>query len=103
MRVSFFIGQTNGIVLGGERVRTLTERFQRLYDWKIADAVRHGFSEEELKVVYLNNPAFKATKSSRIWRLITLAYYLGQLNGIRYCDEMMNTKIELREIEGDES
>lgn len=79
-------------------MRQLTERFQRLFDWTKEDAGRHGFSEEELKVIYLNNPVFKATKSSRIWRLITLAYYLGQLNGIRYCDEMMNTKIVLRDI-----
>jgi hypothetical protein len=77
-------------------VRMLSERFQRLFDWQKKDAIRHGFTEEELSIIYLNNPAFKVTKSKRIWRLITLAYYLGQFNGIRYCDEMLNTKITLR-------
>lgn len=77
-------------------MRELTPRFQRLFNWVKQDAVRKGFTEEELTVIYLDNPAFKATKSKRIWRFISLAYYLGQLNGIRYCDEMLNTKITLR-------
>jgi guanylate kinase len=88
--------QLKAIVEGGVTVRMLNERFQRLFDWQKKDAIRHGFTEEELSIIYLNNPAFKVTKSNRIWRLITLAYYLGQLNGIRYCDEMLNAKITLR-------
>jgi hypothetical protein len=80
-------------------MRTLTDRFQRLYDWMKKDAIRSSnFTEEELSVPNLSNPAFKVTKSKRIWRLITLAFCLGQLYGIRYCDEMLNTKIVLRSV-----
>lgn len=71
----------------------ISERFQRLYDWQMKDAIRHGFTEEELSVINLSNPIFKTTKSPRIWRFIRLAYQLGELNGVRYCDEMLNTKI----------
>jgi hypothetical protein len=77
-------------------MRELTPRFQRLFDWIKKDALRHGFTEEELLVINLSNPVFKTTKSPRIWRFIRLAYHLGQLDGIRYCDEMINTKITLR-------
>ncbi len=80
-------------------MRTLTERFQRLFDWTKEKAICQDIAEEELSVINLSNPAFKVTKSRRIWRLITLAYYLGQLNGIRYCDEMLNTKISISPLE----
>jgi len=73
-------------------LRQLTERFQRLFNWTKERATRQGFTEEELSVINLSNPAFKTTKSSRIWRFISLAYYLGKLDGIRYCDEMEKTK-----------
>lgn len=78
-------------------MRVLSERFQRMYDRVKEDNMkRNGFSEEEMSKHYLDNPAFKVTKSARIWRLITLAYCLGHLRGIAYVDEMTNTKITLR-------
>jgi len=87
-------------------LRQLTERFQRLFNWTKERATRQGFTEIELSVINLSNPVFKTTKSSRIWKFITLAYYLGQLDGIRYCDEMVNTKISIDPLEipfGEES
>ena len=82
-------------------MRSLTERFQRMYDRERADYMkRYDFTEEETSVVNLSNPLFKTTKSHRIWRLITLAFCLGHLYGIRYCDEMINTKIVLHGTEG---
>jgi hypothetical protein len=80
-------------------LRQLTERFQRLFNWVKERAVLNGCTEKELSVINLSNPVFKNTKSSRIWGFITLAYYLGQLDGIRYCDEMVNTKFLIDPLE----
>lgn len=49
-------------------------------------AIEDGFTEEEVERHYLDNLSHQ-TKSSRIIRMIRLAYYLGWLRGIYYCDE----------------
>jgi hypothetical protein len=75
-------------------MRFLNVKFEKMYNRIKEDAIRHGFSEEELIITNLSNPVFK-TKSDKIWNYISLAYWLGRLDGIRYCDEMLNSKITL--------
>jgi hypothetical protein len=70
-------------------------RYQKMYADIKKEALQKGFSEEDLRRHYLDKLS-KQTKSPRIMRMITLAYYLGWLRGIRFCDEMLNTKITLR-------
>lgn len=71
------------------------ERFKRRYERVKDEALRRGFTEEELETHYLNRIC-KQTKSPRILHLITLAYYLGQLRGISDIDEGY-TQISLRD------
>ena len=45
-----------------------------------------NFTEDELSKTYLDSSVFK-TKSSRIWRMITLGFCIGKLAGIKTVDE----------------
>jgi len=47
---------------------------------------RYNFSDDELANPYLDKLSHQ-TKSSRIMRMVTLAYHLGKLKGIREVDE----------------
>lgn len=47
---------------------------------------RYNFTDEELANPYLDKLSHQ-TKSNRIMRMITLAYYLGKLKGMREVDE----------------
>ena len=47
---------------------------------------RYNFTDEELANPYLDKLSHQ-TKSSRIMIMITLAYHLGKLKGIREVDE----------------
>ncbi len=64
------------------------EKLKRHYDriLKHAKDDRFNFTDKELKSPYLDKLSHQ-TKSSRIMRMITLAYYLGKLKGIREVDE----------------
>ncbi len=57
-----------------------------LKDAKDAKRDRYNFTDEELANPYLDKLSHQ-TKSSRIMRMITLAYHLGKLKGIREVDE----------------
>lgn len=70
------------------------ERNKKDYDRVKKMALEEGFTEEELRIPYLNDLK-KTTKSIKIIRKIKLAYYLGWLRGIKYSDER-DTKIFLR-------
>lgn len=64
------------------------EKLKRHYDraLKHAKEDRYNFTDEELEHPYLDKLSHQ-TKSSRIMRMVTLAYYLGKLKGIREVDE----------------
>lgn len=47
---------------------------------------KYKFTDEELESLYLDKLSHQ-TKSKRIMRMITLAYYLGKLKGIKEVDE----------------
>lgn len=47
---------------------------------------RFNFTDDELSNPYLDKLSHQ-TKSSRIMRMVTLAYYLGKLKGIQEIDE----------------
>lgn len=59
---------------------------KRHYERVKEEAIRRGFTEEELKSPYLDKLSHK-TKSARIMSMITLAYYLGKMKGIVEVDE----------------
>ena len=63
-------------------------RLQKHYNRTLDDAKRHPakFTDEELSTPYLDRLS-KQTKSHRIMRMITLAYFLGKLKGISEIDE----------------
>jgi hypothetical protein len=71
------------------------ERYQKMYENIKRDAMKEGYSEEDLEKPYLDKLS-KQTKSVRIMKMIRLAYWLGWLRGIKFCDEMLNAKITLR-------
>ena len=76
------------------------ERLKRRYERIIWDAKQnnpYSFTDEELKYPWLNSNIFK-TKSARIWRMITLAFTLGQMAGVKRVDEGM-TPISLEPLE----
>lgn len=50
------------------------------------DDKRYNFTEDELLSPYLDKLSHQ-TKSFRIMRMITLAYYLGKLKGVQEVDE----------------
>lgn len=62
------------------------KRFEREYQRVIDDAKYRGFTDDELKKPYLTKLNHQ-TKSRRIFRMIELAYYLGQLRAVRDIDE----------------
>ena len=64
------------------------ERIKRHYDRTLeyAKRDRYNFTDEELEHPYLDKLSHQ-TKSSRIMRMVTLAYYLGKLKGIQEIDE----------------
>ncbi len=62
------------------------KRLEKHFNRIINHALEKGFTEEELKYPYLDGLS-RQTKSQRIMRMITLAYYLGELKGIREIDE----------------
>lgn len=65
------------------------------YYWVLNDAITtQGFTKGNLYPESLSNMALK-TRSKRIAWMIKLAYYLGQLRGIRIADEFKD-EYELR-------
>lgn len=62
------------------------ECLKRQYERVKRQAIDYGFTEDELKSPYLDKLSH-LTKSCRISKMITLAYYLGWLRGISYVDE----------------
>lgn len=69
---------------------------QRHYDRTLKQAKddKYNFTDDELANPYLNK-LHHQTNSSRILRMITLAYHLGKLKGIQEIDEG-KTPITLR-------
>lgn len=70
------------------------QKYREMYERIKQDALREGYSEKELEKPYLDQLS-KQTKSQRIMKMIRLAYWLGWLRGIKYCDEM-HTPISVR-------
>jgi hypothetical protein len=72
------------------------EKLQKHYDrtLKYAKDGLYEFTDDELERPYLDKLSHQ-TKSSRIMRMITLAYILGKLKGIKEIDEG-KTSITLR-------
>ena len=64
------------------------KNIQKHYERTTRDAKESQFyyTDEELKTPYLDKLSHQ-TKSYRIIRMITLAYYLGKLKGIKEIDE----------------
>lgn len=62
------------------------ESLKRFYDRIYSEALDRGFTQEELESPYLTKLS-KQTASPRILRMISLAYYLGELRGISCVDE----------------
>ena len=68
---------------------------QAAYLWILNDAITtQGYTKGVLYPENLGNMNLK-TRSKRINGMIKLAYYLGQLRGVRIADEFKN-KFELR-------
>lgn len=76
------------------------KRHEKLYNRIREDAIKKGFTDEETSTPYLDRLS-KQTKSPRIMRMISLAYRLGEMRGVKMCDELFHTKISLRELEGE--
>lgn len=64
------------------------ERLQKHYERikRYAKNDHWKFTDEELESPYLDKLSHQ-TKSLRIMRMVTLAYHLGELRGIRSVDE----------------
>ena len=64
------------------------EKIKRHYERVLKDAKRdrYNFTDEELEHPYLDKLSHQ-TKSRRIMRMVTHAYYLGKLKGVREVDE----------------
>jgi len=64
------------------------EKIKRHYNRTLEHAKRDrfNFTDEELSNPYLDKLSHQ-TKSGRIMRMVTLAYYLGKLKGIQEIDE----------------
>ena len=73
------------------------ERLRKHYERIYRDAKSRGFSDEELEKPYLDRLSHQ-TKSGRIMRMISLAYYLGKMKGVAEIDEG-KTPICLRDME----
>lgn len=63
--------------------KKLFKQYERVKEY----AKDAGFSDDDLERHYLDK-LNKSTSSTRIKRLIKLAYFLGWLRGIAYVDEM---------------
>ena len=73
------------------------------YWWVMNDAITaENYSKATLYPENLSNMNLK-TRSPRIYRMIKLAYYLGQLRGIRIADEMKNVYTFQGKAESEES
>ncbi|PTY93030.1 hypothetical protein [Heyndrickxia sporothermodurans] len=72
------------------------ERHEKLYNRLKDDAIKRGFTPEEVSTPYLDKLS-KQTKSGRIMKMISLAYHLGQMRGVKMCDELFHTEITLRD------
>lgn len=59
--------------------------FKYQYEKVLEDAKKRGYLDEELKSPYLDRLSHQ-TKSPRIMRMVSLAYYLGWLRGIESAD-----------------
>ena len=59
--------------------------FKYQYESVLKEAKRRGYSDEELESPYLDKLSHQ-TKSPRIMRMVSLAYYLGWLRGIESAD-----------------
>lgn len=64
--------------------KQLKKHYER--NLRYAKADRYNFTDEELEKPYLDKLSHQ-TKSSRILRMISLAYTLGKLKGIKEIDE----------------
>lgn len=62
------------------------EQHKKKYERIVEEAKERGFTDEELERPYLDKLSHQ-TNSARIMRMITLAYYLGELRGVRDVDE----------------
>lgn len=62
------------------------EKIEKHYKRIIKEAKDRGFTDDDLQSPYLNK-LNKKTKSPRILKMISLAYYLGKLKGIQEIDE----------------
>ena len=64
------------------------EKLKRCYEIVLEHAKRdsYKFTDEELESPYLDKLSHQ-TKSTRIMRMIALAYWLGKLKGVREVDE----------------
>lgn len=73
------------------------ERNERTYRHVEKLAIDKGFTREEIEEPYLSKLSHQ-TKSKRILRMISLAYYLGWLRGIR-CVDNGYTEVTISTIE----
>ncbi len=64
------------------------KKVKRHYDRTLKHAKEsiYDFTDDELERPYLDKLSHQ-TKSSRIMRMVTLAYHLGKLKGVREVDE----------------
>ena len=77
-------------------MRFNSEKHEKFYNRIKCEALRNGFTQEELERCDLSR-LNRQTKSKRILHMIRLAYYLGQLRGIKDCDEVFYSVIRLSE------
>lgn len=68
------------------RIEWNDQKLKRHHDRVYREASARGFTSSELKSPYLDDLSHQ-TKSARILRMITLAYYLGKMKGIEEVDE----------------
>lgn len=61
------------------------KHFIRVKEHALEDK-RYNFTEDELSSPYLDKLSHQ-TRSHRIMRMVTLAYYLGKMKGIQEVDE----------------
>lgn len=65
----------------------LEKMYYRIKEWAKKDYQgKYNFTDEELEKPNLNSKIFR-TKSPKIWRMLTLAFLLGQMSGIKRADE----------------
>jgi hypothetical protein len=74
--------------------------FKYQYESVLEDAKKRGYSDEELESPYLDKLSHQ-TKSPRIMRMISLAYYLGWLRGIASADSGLSSVTLAQELPAD--